>query len=155
MYLLTVFRLFEYIKALFCIATVKVITYTSDPNKWGHSKSTFAQNVQFLTALPTFVRPCLFYMYSPSQRAFVLVSYPHTPPPPLSPDCTSFCLKKFRDVYEIRMKNRGVKREKRNSFFCKFNIKDQCFLHSYIYNDNKNIYKFIKLVNKKKMSTPF
>ena len=33
---------------------------------------------------------------------------------------------------------------------CKLNIKDQCFLHSYIYNDNKNIYMFIKNVKWKK-----
>ena len=40
-------------------------------------------------------------------------------------------------------KSRGEKREK-NSFFCKINIKDQCFLFSYMYIDNTNIYMFIK-----------
>ena len=35
----------------------------------------------------------------------------------------------------------GEKKEK-NWFFCKLNIKDQW--HSYIYNDNTNIYIFIK-----------
>ena len=44
----------------------------------------------------------------------------------------------------FQMKNLGVKREKRIFFFCKLNVKDQYFLHSYIYNDNENIYKFIK-----------
>ena len=52
-------------------------------------------------------------------------------------------------------KSGGEKREK-NYFFCKLNIKDQCFLHSYIYNDKTNIYMFIKkTLNEKKMSTPF
>ena len=36
------------------------------------------------------------------------------------------------------------------SFFCKLNVKDQCFLHSYIYNGNKIIYRFIKTLIEKK-----
>ena len=38
---------------------------------------------------------------------------------------------------------------------CERNIKGQCFLHSYMYHENKNIYKFIKNVEWKKMSKPF
>ena len=49
----------------------------------------------------------------------------------------------------FRIKNRGVKREERIVFFYKLNAKDECFLHSYIYNQNKNIYKFIKKLNQK------
>ena len=36
------------------------------------------------------------------------------------------------------IKNWKVKRDN-NNFFCKLNVKGQCFLHSYIYND-KDIY---------------
>ena len=44
-----------------------------------------------------------------------------------------------------------VKREKRINFFCKLNIKVQCFLHCYVYNNNTNIYMFIKkTLNEKK-----
>ena len=45
--------------------------------------------------------------------------------------------------------NKKLKDEKReeNQFFCKLNIKDQCFLHSYIYNGNTNINMFIKKRN--------
>ena len=53
------------------------------------------------------------------------------------------------------MKNQGVKREKRIKriiFFVKQHKRSQCFLQSYIYNDNKNIYMFIKkTLNKKKI----
>ena len=47
------------------------------------------------------------------------------------------------------MENERVKARK-EFFFGKLILKDQCF-YSYIYNDNKNIYKFIKkTVNEKK-----
>ena len=39
----------------------------------------------------------------------------------------------------FRMKNRLAKREKRITFFCKLNKKDQGFSHNYIYSNNKNI----------------
>ena len=34
--------------------------------------------------------------------------------------------------------------KQRKEFVCKRNIKDQCFLYNNIYNDNKNVYEFIK-----------
>ena len=84
--------------------------------------------------------PCssLFVSHIPQQppspqRAFTLVS----PSPRPSQ-------KKFHDLYEFSNENRGVKREKRINLFV--NSKDQCFLHSYIYNNNINSYKFIKNV---------
>ena len=60
-------------------------------------------------------------------------------PPPLSQ-------KKFRDAYDALISNKkseGEKRERIN-FFCKFNIKHQCFLRSFLYNNNTNIYMFIE-----------
>lgn len=41
----------------------------------------------------------------------------------------------------FQIKNRWVKWD---IFFCKRNIEYQCFLQSYMYNDNKNIYKVMK-----------
>ena len=97
----------------------------------GCSKSTFARNFQFLTPSPS------------CSSLFVL----HVTPPPSTYVCFGELppfSKKFRDVHEfLNEKSGGEKREK-NYFFCKLNIKDQCFLHSYIYNNNKNIYRFIK-----------
>ena len=64
--------------------------------------------------------------------------------PPLS--------KKFRDAYDAYFEKiiRGWKEKTQH----KLNIKDQCFLHSYIYNDNTNIYMFrkknVKLKKQKK-----
>ena len=50
----------------------------------------------------------------------------------------------------FQMRKRGVKREKRINF-CKVNMQDHCFSHTYIYMDNKNIYKFIKNVQWEKL----
>ena len=81
------------------------------------------------------VRFCSFYMYPPpSQRKFALVSYP--PSKKLRPRLWRlFQIKNRRGKGGV---GRGGKREKNLS------MKDQCFLHSYIYNDNAKIYKFIK-----------
>ena len=57
-----------------------------------------------------------------------------SPPPPKKKNHKK---KKFRDVYEFSMEKSGT--EKREN---KINIKNQCLLQSYIYNDNKNICKF-------------
>ena len=90
--------------------------------KYAHSKFPI-----FDTPSPL-ARPCLFYMY-PLQHTFALVSY-------------SLLKKSSVTFMNFRMKNRGVKREA--IYFFKLNIKNQYFLHRYIYNDNKNIYRFIK-----------
>ena len=44
----------------------------------------------------------------------------------------------------ISNKKSGGEKKEKNQFFCKLNIKEQYFLHSYIYSDNTNIYIFIK-----------
>ena len=59
--------------------------------------------------------------------------------------------KKFCDNYEFSNENLGSEKREKNKFFCKLNIKD---LYSYIYND-KNIYKFIKKCEMKKISVSF
>ena len=115
-----------------------------------HSKRTIARNFQFLTPHPL-VHPCSFTCtpcppptpYTPSE--YVHFSKLPPPPPPTSQ-------KSYVTLMTFRMKNQGVKTEKRIIFFCKLNIKDQCFLHSYIYNDNKNIYIYVhkKALNEKK-----
>ena len=66
---------------------------------------------------------------------FVPVPIRHTLSP--SPEKKKHKKKKFRDVYEFSMEKSGT--EKREN---KINIKNQCLLQSYIYNDNKNICKF-------------
>ena len=43
-------------------------------------------------------------------------------------------------------KKSGSEKREKISFFCKLNIKDQCFLHSSTYSDNKNTYMFVKNV---------
>ena len=64
---------------------------------------------------------------------FILVSYPA----PLS--------KKFREAYEFLNEKSGTEKKEKKLFFCKLNIKNyNVFLHSYIYNDNKNFYMLIK-----------
>ena len=58
---------------------------------WGHSKSTFTQNFQFLTPLPL-VHSCSFYMYppnAPSPQTYVWCNKLNPP------------LKNFRDVYDV------------------------------------------------------
>ena len=88
----------------------------------GHSKSTFARNFQFLTPLPL-VRPCSFYIVPhftpPPRRTFALVSYPPSQ-------------KKLRNVNEFSNEKPWIKKREKNYFFCKLNIKDQCFLKLYI-----------------------
>ena len=89
----------------------------------GHSNSSFIRNFQFLPPPPSsLLVPVCFTctIPPPSQRMFALVSYP-----------TPFLLQnKFRDVYgfmNFGMKNRGVRREERITFFRKLNRKNQCF----------------------------
>ena len=60
-----------------------------------------------------------------------------SPPPPTKKKQKKHKKKKFRDVYEFSMEKSGT--EKREN---KINIKNQCLLQSYIYNDNKDICKF-------------
>ena len=100
---------------------------------WGHSKKTFARNFQCSSLFVLHVLP------SPSTlRLLLWVTHP---PAPLF---LSLSQKKFFDAYEFsNEKSESEKREK-IFFFCKLNVNDQYSLHSYIYNDNKNIYKFIK-----------
>ena len=77
----------------------------------------------------TYVQRIALVSYLPSQKKFCNVVAEPTLP----------------IFMNFRMKRWGVKEKKKN-FFCKLNIKDQCFVQSYIYKDNKNIYKFIKNV---------
>ena len=110
---------------------------------WGHLKSTFVQNSQFLTP-PPFLSPCLFSFEI--QCMFALVSY-------LTLSQITFCSVIAEPTLQMfmnfQMRKRGVKREKRISWFV-MNMQDQCLSHSYIHRDNKNIYKFIKNVKWKK-----
>ena len=87
-----------------------------------------------------------FYIYPPLplQRAFVLVSYL----PPLQESFATF-------MTLISNKNWGMKRKKRINFFVNSAYKVNVFLHSYIYNDNTNIYMFIKNVKQNKNVYPF
>ena len=73
---------------------------------WGHPKSMFARNFQFLTLLPPLVHSCLFYMYTPSP--------PPLPPPPSMYVCFSELCSL---MILISNKKWGVKREKKNNFF--------------------------------------
>ena len=74
--------------------------------------------------------------FDPSPPLFVPVRFKFIPPPPppqrtfalVSPPPLSSSQKQSRDAYEFSNENQGVKRENN---FCKLNIKDQCFLHSY------------------------
>ena len=105
------------------IETERVATITRS-----HSKSSFAQNFWPPSAL---VHPSSFCIY----------------PVPPQPICSFYELhspsqKKLPDAYEFSNKNSGS--EMRENNFLRLNIKDQCFLPSYIYNDNKNIYMFMK-----------
>ena len=47
--------------------------------------------------------------------------------------------KKFHIAYEFLYEKLESEKRDNNNFFCKLNVKGQCFLHSYIYND-KDIY---------------
>ena len=81
-------------------------------NLGGHSKSTFARNFQFLTPSPSLVKKKKFlfvlHVIPPfPQRTFALVSYPL----PLSKKVS----RRFWRLF--RIKNRGVKRQKRIIFF--------------------------------------
>ena len=73
----------------------------------GHSKSTFAQNFQFLTSPPLLVPSCSFYMQPSPPLTQVRFSELH---PPLRK--SSAILRRL-----FRIKNRGVKREKRIILF--------------------------------------
>ena len=92
---------------------------------------------------PSFSFPCLFSFEI--QCMFALVSY-------LTLSQITFCSVIAEPTLQMfmnfQMRKRGVKREKRISWFV--NMQDQCFSHSYIHRDNKNIYKFIKNVKWKK-----
>ena len=91
--------------------------------------------VCFTCTLP--LPPPAFYVWSP---------YRFSELPPLSKKVLQCrCRTNVANVYEFSNEKMGSKREKKY-FFCKLNIKDQCFVQSYIYKDNKNIYKFIKNV---------
>ena len=90
------------------------------------------QTSSFWSPFTPLVRSCLFYMYpSPSTDVRFSELQPPTPFP-----SSKIVPRRLRRLFWI--KNWGVKREKR------INLKDECFLHSYIYNDNTNIYMFIK-----------
>ena len=119
----------------------------------GHLKSTFVQNSQVLT--PSFLSPCstLFVLHVPLFSTYVHFS---ELPPPLSKKVRQQrCRTNVANVYEFSNEKMGSKKRDKNYFFCKLNMK-YCFLHSFIYKDNKNIYKFIKNVKwKKKLSAPF
>ena len=102
----------------------------------GHSKSTFAWNFQFLTNAIPLVYPCSFYTYAPPPHHSTYFCFSELPPP---------LQKKFsRRLWIFEWKIEKWKEREQFSFFCKINIKNQCFSYSYICNDNKNIYKFIK-----------
>ena len=62
--------------------------------------------------------------------------------------CSVIAEPTLQTFMNFQMRKRGVKREKRIIWFV--NMQDQCFSHSYIHMDNKNIYKFIKNVKWKK-----
>ena len=47
---------------------------------------------------------------------------------------------KNNDVYELSNEKSRSEKRKNNLFLGKVNIKEQCFLQSYKYSDNKNIY---------------
>ena len=93
------------------------------------SKNTFARNLLFLTPCPLFVSA--HFIYTPAQCTFALVSYF-----PL--------LKKVPGqlwIFEWKLWDRN---ERKKIFFCKRYKQNQHFWDSCIYNDNKNIFKFIK-----------
>ena len=109
---------------------LKTLCHINIWRHWGHSKSAFAWKFQFLTTL----------------LLFVPVRFTCTPPPSTYIRFSEFTRyqKKFRDCYEFSNEKSGNEKRKQNYFFCKINIKDQFFLHSYIYNNNKSINLFIK-----------
>ena len=109
-----------------------------------HSKSTFVRNFQFLTLSPS----CSFL--------FIL----HVPKPPPNHSHSTYVRfgelpllsqkKVPRRLWHLFRKKIGGWKVRKQFFFCKLYIKDQWFLHSYICNDNTNIYMFIKKWKKKK-----
>ena len=92
-------------------------------------------------------KPPIFDPPSPSCLSLFLLHVP-------SSTCAGFSVlalplplsqKTFRDVYKFSNEKSGSEKRGENWFFCwKLSIKNQCFLYIYIYNENKNIYKFIK-----------
>ena len=92
-------------------------------------KSMFAQNVNFLTPPPALLVPVCFTC-SPSSTYVCFIELPS----PLSKKVI------------FRMKNGGVKREKRlNFFFINSTWTINIVFHSYIYIKNKNTYSFINV----------
>ena len=89
----------------------------------------FAQNVNFLTPPPPLLVPvCFTCPTSSTYVCFIEL------PSPLSKKVI------------LRMKNGGVKREKRlNFFFINSTWTINIFFHSYIYIKNKNTYRFINV----------
>ena len=93
---------------------------------WGHSEITFAQISDFWPPSPLLVSVrSTGTLFNVRSLKWVIPSPPSPPPQKSSATFMNFW-----------MDNWGVKREN-NYAFCKLNIKDQCFFHSYIYNDNK------------------
>ena len=87
---------------------------------------------------PSLVSSCSFYMYpSPAPLPTTYVRFSELPPPPLRESLAKLL------TFISNKKLGGEKREK-NYLFCKLSIKEQCFWHRYIYNNNTNIYIFIK-----------
>ena len=84
----------------------------------------------------------------------MFVSVHFTCTPPSHPQSMYVCLSEFPPLKKssatlmmliLNKKFEGWK-EGKGLIVCKLHIKDHCFLNSYIYNDNTNIYMFIKNV---------
>ena len=86
------------------------------------------------------VRSCSFYMYSPPSTYVGFSKLPPPPPHPLKKSSATL----MTLISNKKFKKLGSEKREKNFFFCKLNIKNQCFLHSYIYSDNTNIYMSIK-----------
>ena len=88
----------------------------------GPSENTFAKNFQFLTTLlPLLFVPVSFLctlLPPPPQRMFAIVTYKK---------------RKFCEVYEFFNKKSGSEKREKSYLFCTLNIKDQFFLHIYMY----------------------
>ena len=84
-----------------------------------------------------FKKYCRLKPLSSHFSSLFLLGIPSPPPPKKEQNKKKHKKKKFGNVYEFSMEKPGT--EKREN---KINIKNQCLLQSYIYNDNKNICKF-------------
>ena len=59
--------------------------------------------------------------------------------------------KKLRKAYEFSKEKSGSEKEEKNHFFCKLDIKNQCFLHNiYIQWQKKYLHIHKKMLNEKK-----